>query len=867
MVCPYCGAKVEENWTYCMSCEKPLPSRIRSEDEPSQAPRPKAEEKAEAGARAELGERAKRAPSKKAVPRPKRRLSFDPIRAKRLALRAGIVVGAAALLAGAYFAARPLVGRLFVASVFARSGETILGERYVRGPYVSKDEKAVAYIAETAAGNEYVVVRRGASVCKGKPYPAIANLRLSNDGRHWVYIASRSKDDQRNGDYITAGLVVRDEAEGKAYDYLRELQLSGDGKHVAYIAGEGGSWSKDKYGSWDYGQGRFWAVRDNAESEVFDDVQNLTLSESGGHVAFAGGRGVEWSQDENKNWFVGRGRYSLVRDGKATGEYDYVPLIRLSADGKVLAAEVCKDLQYAKLKSGYWDQYGGKVFFVLNGKESEPYDTLNYYLDLSRDGRHFAYHIRRDVEWRKAKDGLTYPIKGKSLAVVDGIASEPYDSISFFAVSPDYKRVAYVARVGGEWREGENGTWSYGKGKAIVVFNGKKSEAYDYLDEDSIAYSADLSRFSYIASNGGEWHEDSDKLLSYGKGKWYVCSQDKRSEPFDWVSDFSGPDEARHLVYVGHIGCEWSLSGKGVWRAQKGSSRVVVDGKASEPYNTIDKLTTCMVPFHVAYEAASGSDWLQDSNGGFHLGKGKRMVVIDGIASEPWDWIENCQFFLDDKQGKANYVGLKGGEMKPEGKDDFVLVGASYQMVTGGKVSEPAEFLANCRYSTDGSHVLYTSGKGGQWKLLGDSWSYTGGDDWQVVYDGRHTEFKFAPYFPLMSPNGLHIGYIFGTKMTFDADDPWWNWSYYPSDKSLRISIDGETMDKAYANSKWDMSLDDKGWSATMRTSEDSEFKQVSGKFSATFSKSGYAYSSTRQERLWIESSEYSSKLVVEKGL
>ncbi len=193
--------------------------------------------------------------------------------------------------------------------------------------------------------------------------------------------------------------------------------------------------------------GRLACLRVPASPEDCRDsiaLAGVTLSDSGGHVAFPARIGERWA---------------IVRDGRAGRLWDGVAAPVFAPDGTRLA--------YAALDSGAWRA-------VVDDSVGERWDSLfTGSLSFDRTGHRFGYVAERG---------------GDTHAVVDGVVGPAYERIARLAFSADGSRVVYVAsdRTG-----------------ARLVVDGRAGTPHEAIGEVAIA--ADGSRVAYEARDAGDW--------------------------------------------------------------------------------------------------------------------------------------------------------------------------------------------------------------------------------------------------------------------------------------------------------------------------------------------------------------------------
>ncbi len=106
-------------------------------------------------------------------------------------------------------------------------------------------------------------------------------------------------------------------------------------------------------------------------------------------------------------------------------------------------------------------------------------------------------------------------------------------------VSPDCRRVAYVACAGG---------------KQFVAVDGQEAKRYDRLEEQSLIFSPDSQRLAYVAGVGE---------------KWVVVVDGHEGEGYDLVHQLAFSPDGQRFAYVAVLGKKWVM---------------VVDGQEGEYY-------------------------------------------------------------------------------------------------------------------------------------------------------------------------------------------------------------------------------------------------------------------------------------------
>jgi dipeptidyl aminopeptidase/acylaminoacyl peptidase len=222
-------------------------------------------------------------------------------------------------------------------------------------------------------------------------------------------------------------------------DPAGRLVFSPDSKRLGYVAQNGN---------------RYFVVVDGKAGPEYPTVSHPRFSPDSRRVAYVAAPGP-------RRWF-GRddgipGR--IVLDGQEGPLYDEISPAQFSADSEHTAYVVRK---------------GERFLVVLNGKEGEPFDRIDYRtMRFSPAGRRLAYIAEE---------------KGKAILIVDGVRTPARDAVSAPTFSPDGRRFAYVAK------DGE---------KTFAVLEGQELARFD--DVDSLGFSPNSERFAYWARTGNNW--------------------------------------------------------------------------------------------------------------------------------------------------------------------------------------------------------------------------------------------------------------------------------------------------------------------------------------------------------------------------
>ncbi|MEP7137107.1 MAG: hypothetical protein ABI904_19435 [Chloroflexota bacterium] len=162
-----------------------------------------------------------------------------------------------------------------------------------------------------------------------------------------------------------------------------------------------------------------------------------------------------------------------------------------------------------------------------NEHQEKSYDDIGG-LTISPNSKRLAY---------MAKSG------DKKVIVLDGIEGKPYNEFQFDVFSPDSQYFAYSAQKGG---------------KFLVVRDGVEGKKYDEIL--GLTYSPDNNTLAYCAS--------------YKDGISFIVVNEEEGKPYDLAAGKSitfSPD-SKHVAHVAK---------------SKGQDRIVIDGNDSKPYDTI----------------------------------------------------------------------------------------------------------------------------------------------------------------------------------------------------------------------------------------------------------------------------------------
>lgn len=315
---------------------------------------------------------------------------------------------------------------------------------------------------------------------KGPVYDQIIDVASASNGRV-VYHAEKA------GKHLLVEGSKEEEIEG-----LGGISLSSDGAHVVYSVRKGG---------------RAWVVIDGKKGPEFDEIEYASFDPGSAVPVYVAIRGKR--------------KVALVGDREA-GEFEYIMAIDVSPDGRTVAIAAAEG---GKMVPWFGIQVykGGRHFVLINGLKGPDFDEIGY-PRMSRSGR-VAYAARNGNAWS---------------LVVDGVKGPDFDGVSghHIAFSPDERRVAYSANIGGTYdqqlrfqsgginwlvvdHEKATGPIAYSEvhfspdGKTVahqeavdrqrqLVVGSKKGPVVDEIYGNTLQFSPDGKTVSYVARIGKE---------------------------------------------------------------------------------------------------------------------------------------------------------------------------------------------------------------------------------------------------------------------------------------------------------------------------------------------------------------------------
>mgnify|MGYP001355067166 CR=1 FL=1 len=322
--------------------------------------------------------------------------------------------------------------------------------------------------------------------------------------------------------------VIVDGDEGPHVDFITVTSLifSKDGQHTAYIAQSGDKWV---------------AVYDNTFGPPHAKIrgQSLAFNPKGTHLAYSAKDGNTWT--------------SIVDNKKVGISYDDIDGIQptYSPDGTQIAFGV---------------RIGPQWGVVVDGALGIPHTDIGHdSFRFSSNSQHFAYIANLEGMWFVVQDGQPSQIIYGRTAQKDLAFSRV--GIQGPVFSPNGKRLAYSVTQGVD--------------KSGVVLDGQLGRPHWSLIEESLLFSPDSSKLSYVAesadrkwrvfiernvsgqaydgigAHGVTFSADSAHELFYGlrDRKWMVVIDGRESEQFDsLLSGKNGPlhlNTSNELRYIG----------------------------------------------------------------------------------------------------------------------------------------------------------------------------------------------------------------------------------------------------------------------------------------------------------------------------
>jgi hypothetical protein len=333
-------------------------------------------------------------------------------------------------------------------------------------------------------------------------------------------------------------------------------------------------------------------------------------------------------------------------------------------------------------------------------------------------------------------------VKAQHRVVTETLIGQ-FDPASFiresFTISPDCRRVAYVA---------QEGYWFF------VFVDGKGGRGYSAIAEGTITFSPDSRQVAYAsrlsdkdvvvvdgkerdapgAATGLIFSPDSKRLAYLAKveNNWLVVIDDKEEGPFNSIRNASrvvfSPD-SRHVAYGAQLSNRWF---------------VVRDGKKQEEYDDIGEIVFSRDSKHIAYEVQQGDKW---------------FIVFDGKEGKKYDGIAKGSLKFSPDSNQVAYLARIGDKVfavvnekedkkyTSAGALTFSLDGRrmayadqrgdKWLMVVDGKDQTEYDAIGGFAFSDDGKRMAYAVQRGEKWFIVID-------EKEEKEHDGVGT-FNFSP--------------------------------------------------------------------------------------------------------------------------
>jgi hypothetical protein len=250
-------------------------------------------------------------------------------------------------------------------------------------------------------------------------------------------------------------------------------------------------------------------------------------------------------------------------------------------------------------------------------------------------------------------------------------------------ISPDSKRVAYVARCGNT---------------SLAVVDGIAGKDYDGLGVNSLIFSPDSKRVAYAAKQGNNWLA----VVDTAEGKEY-----------DGLRSLSFSPDSQRVAYAANRGRNWV---------------VVVDGVEGKEYDRIGDIAFSPARKRVGYAACRGNNWL---------------AVVDGVEGKEYDLIGHASLLFSPdglrvaytaRRGQNWFVvadGVEGKLYDALGKDRFLSAERLHLAYEVWRVDPQMAALAQDQehdtfgetgpiFSPDSLHVAYWAQRGRDWLVAVD---------------------------------------------------------------------------------------------------------------------------------------------------
>ena len=386
--------------------------------------------------------------------------------------------------------------------------------------------------------------------------------------------------------------VMVNEYKGKLYDSVCSPVFSPDGKSFIYKALQGKRW--------------LWITSNNSELKVDKDdtINFVRYSPNNIEIAYVTAKdkkltmvfngiiskgyddinynSIAFSKDGKKIYYTAslNNKKMIVADNKEGLPFDDVGFPVLSTDDKRLAYRAIN---------------GKNSYAVVDGKISPPFENIGAII-FGNNGKHYAFQAM---------------LNNKHIVVLDGAASEKYEFVHTLCFSPDGERLAYALEATEKGKDGFN---------HYISLNGKQSELYETVVEESFRFSPDSKTLAFEA----EIHD-----------AFFIVTNSKESKRYSDVLQATtvfSPDNMR-IAFA----------------AENDTKRfVVADNVEGKVYQDI---------FHIAFSP--------DSKRLVYSARidNKALVVLDGNNGTSYDELPGLGMIYFDAANSFYYLARKGNRI------------------------------------------------------------------------------------------------------------------------------------------------------------------------------------------------------------
>ena len=390
--------------------------------------------------------------------------------------------------------------------------------------------------------------------------------------------------------------VLVNEFKGNPYDSVCSPVFSPDGKSFIYQALQGARWQWITNNNSEFKAGKDETIIFVIYSPNNSDIAYVAAKDKKLIIVFSGIKSkpyddidfnsIVFSKDGKKIYYTAllNNKKFIVADNKEGLPFDDVGFPVLSSDDKRLAYRAIN---------------GKNSYAIVDGKMSPPYEKIGAII-FGNGGKHYAFQAM---------------LNNKHIVVLDGAVSEKYEFVHTLCFSPDGERLAYALEATEKGKDGFN---------HYISLNGKRSELYETVVEESfkfspdsktLAFEAEIHDAFFIVTNSKESKHYSDVLQATT-----VFSPDNRRIAFaaeDDTKRFVVTDNVEGKVYQDIYHIAFSPDSKRlVYSAMLDNKKlVVVDGNNGTSYDELPGL---------------GMIYFDTANSFYYLArKGNRILLVE----------------------------------------------------------------------------------------------------------------------------------------------------------------------------------------------------------------------------------------------